>query len=73
MMEAATVEPTDEHGRIARRVDLEPAQLRYLEAMMARYAIPDLGKAVRVLLNFAMATAEEEERIFKKTRCRHCT
>ena len=66
------MEPADEHGRIARRVDLEPAQLRYLETIMARYAIPDLGKAVRVVVNFAMAAPDEEERIFKKTRCRHC-
>jgi len=66
------VEPTDEHGRIASRVDLEPAQLRYLEAMMARYAIPDVSKAVRVLVNFAMAAPDHEERIFKQTRCRHC-
>ncbi len=72
MKDATTVEPTDEHGRIARRVDLEPAHLRYLETMMAQYAIPDLGKAVRVLVNFAMAMPDEEERIFRKTRCRHC-
>jgi len=62
----------DEHGRIARRVDLEPTQLSYLQSMMARYAIPDVSKAVRVLVNFAMAVPEQEESIFKKTRCRHC-
>ena len=66
------MEPPDEHGRMASRVDLEPAQLRYLEAMMARYAIPDVSKAVRVLVNFAMAAPDHEERIFKQTRCRHC-
>jgi hypothetical protein len=59
--------------RIERRVELEPGQLRYLETMMARYAIPDVGKAVRVLVNFAMSAPEAEESIFKKTRCRHCT
>jgi hypothetical protein len=62
----------DEHGRIAQRVDLEPTQLRYLETMMGRYAIPDVSKAVRVLVNFAMAVPDQEESIFKKTRCRHC-
>jgi hypothetical protein len=59
--------------RIERRVELEPGQLRYLETMMARYAIPDVGKAVRVLVNFAMSAPAAEESIFKKTRCRHCT
>ncbi len=61
-----------EQARIERRVELEPTQLRYLETMMARYAIPDVGKAVRVLVNFAMAVPDQEESIFKKTRCRHC-
>ncbi len=71
-MRGGPVEPADEHGRLWRRVELEPPQLRYLEDMMARYAIPDLGKAVRVLVNFAMAAPDQEEQIFKKTRCRHC-
>jgi hypothetical protein len=62
----------DQQERIGRQVDLEPVQLRYLETMMARYGIPDLGKAMRVLVNFAMAMPEQEESIFKKTRCRHC-
>ena len=62
----------DESSRIERRVDLEPLQLRYLETMMARYAIPDVGKAVRILVNFAMSAPDEEESIFKKTRCRYC-
>lgn len=62
----------DESSRIERRVDLEPLQLRYLETMMARYAIPDMGKAVRILVNFAMSVPDEEESIFKKTRCRYC-
>jgi hypothetical protein len=66
------MDTVDAHGRLERRVSLEPAQVKYLEAMMARYAIPDLGKAVRVLVNFAMAVPAEEETIFKKTRCRHC-
>jgi len=61
-----------ESGRIERRVELEPPQLQYLETMMARYAIPDVSKAVRVLVNFAMSAPEAEETIFKKTRCRHC-
>ena len=62
----------NERGRIETRVELEPAQMRYLETMMVRYGIPDSGKAVRVLVNFAMAAPEQEETIFRKTRCRHC-
>ena len=64
--------PVNPFGRLVREVDLEPQQLEYLERMMARYGIPDLGKAVRVLVNHAQAVPELEEQIFKKTRCRHC-
>jgi hypothetical protein len=67
------VDATHDHERIERRIALEPVQLRYLETMMARHAIPDVSKAVRVLVNFAMAVPDQEEWIFKKTRCRHCT
>jgi hypothetical protein len=59
-------------GRVVCEVDLEPQQLDYLQRMMAQYQIPDLGKAVRVLVNHAQAAAELEEQIFRKTRCRHC-
>ena len=63
----------NQFGRLVREVDLEPQQLEYLERMMAQYGIPDLGKAVRVLVNHAQAAPDLEEQIFKKTRCRHCT
>jgi len=66
------VPTTDQHGRVVVPIALEPAQLRYLEAMMTRHGIPDPAKAVRVLVNFAMAVADQEDAIFKKTRCRHC-
>jgi len=69
-MSAGTV---NEFGRLVCEIDLEPQQLDYVKAMMARYGIPDVGKAVRVLVNHAQATPDLEEQIFKKTRCRHCT
>lgn len=63
---------TNQFGRVVCEVDLEPQQLEYVKRMMARYGIPDLGKAMRVLVNHAQAAPELEEQIFKKTRCRHC-
>ena len=63
----------NQFGRVVCEVDLEPQQLDYLKRMMASHQIPDLGKAVRVLVNHAQAAPELEEQIFKKTRCRHCT
>lgn len=69
MNDPATLNP---FGRVVCEVDLEPQQLEYVKKMMARYGIPDLGKAVRVLVNHAQAVPDLEEQIFKKTRCRHC-
>lgn len=69
MSDPATLSP---FGRVVCEVDLEPQQLEYVKKMMARYGIPDLGKAVRVLVNHAQAVPDLEEQIFKKTRCRHC-
>ena len=59
-------------GHIVCEIDLEPQQLDYVKQVMARHGIPDIGKAVRVLVNHAQAVPELEEQIFKKTRCRHC-
>jgi hypothetical protein len=63
----------NQFGRVVSEIDLEPQQLEYVKTMMTRYGIPDLGKAVRVLVNHAQSVPELEEQIFKKTRCRHCT
>jgi hypothetical protein len=62
----------NQFGRVVCQVDLEPQQLEYVQKVMARYGIADLGKDVRVLVNHAQATPELEEQIFRKTRCRHC-
>jgi hypothetical protein len=63
----------NQFGRLVCEIDLEPQQLDYVKAMMVRYGIPDVGKAVRVLVNHAQAMPELEAQIFRKTRCRHCT
>jgi hypothetical protein len=64
--------PLNEFGRIVCEVDLEPQQLEYVRRMMTRYELPDIAKAIRVLVNHAQAAPQLEEQIFKKVRCRHC-
>jgi hypothetical protein len=64
--------PTNAFGRIVCEVDLEPQQLAYIRQMMTRHQIPDVAKALRVLVNYAQANPEREDQIFKKVRCRHC-
>ncbi len=70
---AVSAGTVNQFGRVVCEIDLEPQQLEYVKSMMARYGIPDLGKAVRVLVNHAQSVPQLEEQIFKKTRCRHCT
>ncbi len=53
-------------------IDLKDRQYEYLERMIAKHDIPDVGKAVRILVDFAMHEREEEDRIFTKMRCSGC-
>jgi hypothetical protein len=64
--------PVNRFGRVGCEGDLEPQQLDYLKAMMTRYRVPDVAKAVRVLVNHVQAATGLEEQIVKKTRCCHC-
>jgi hypothetical protein len=44
-------------------------QLDYLERMVAAHSLPDVSKAVRILVAHAMSRPEEEEAIFETVRC----
>lgn len=45
--------------------------LQWLQSMVEKYKIKDEGKALRILLDFAMSEGDEET-VFKKVRCRRC-
>jgi len=53
-------------------VDLYPQQVAFLEEMASKHGIPDLGKAVRVLVNFARDEPDHETLIFGEKRCLDC-
>lgn len=51
---------------------LKERQLNYIRRMTEKYDLPDEGKTVRILIDFAMHETEEEERIFTVMRCSGC-
>ena len=55
--------------KLERTVHMTQAQLEYLERMVAAHSLPDVSKAIRILVKFAMAKPEEEAAIFETVRC----
>ncbi|MBT8486864.1 MAG: hypothetical protein HKO59_12215 [Phycisphaerales bacterium] len=53
-------------------IELNDRQHEYLERMRDKYDLPDVGKAVRVLVDFAMHEPAEEARLFTDIRCSGC-
>ena len=53
-------------------IELNDRQHEYLERMAKKHDLPDLGKAVRVIVDFAMHEPDEESRIFGEMRCSGC-
>jgi len=53
-------------------VELEKHQMGFLEDMVQQYQLPDVSKALRVLITFAMDNEAEHERIFQEVRCLDC-
>ena len=53
-------------------VELKEYQHEYLTKMVENFDLPDLGKAVRCLIDFAIDEAELEADIFDFQRCYSC-
>jgi hypothetical protein len=58
--------------RQARTIELEAAKLQFLDEMVAKYGLPDIGKAVRCLVNYARENPERLDEIFDEVRCADC-
>jgi hypothetical protein len=54
------------------QIELESAKVAFLEEMAARYGLPDIGKAVRCLINYARENPEKHPEIFGEIRCLDC-
>jgi hypothetical protein len=54
------------------QLDLESAKIQFLEEMVRKYSLPDFGKAVRCLINYARENPDRHDDIFAEIRCVDC-
>jgi hypothetical protein len=57
---------------IAQTIELETGKVEFLQEMVKKYDLPDLGKAVRCLVNYARENPEKLDEIFGEFRCLDC-
>jgi hypothetical protein len=53
-------------------IQLESEKVRFLEEMAEKYGLPDSGKAVRCLINYARENPDKLDDIFGEIRCLDC-
>jgi hypothetical protein len=53
-------------------VDLDTAMVAYLEEVARSYSLPDVGKALRCLINYARENPAKRDEIFGEVRCVDC-
>ena len=53
-------------------IELKEFQLEYLEKIVADYDVPDIGKAVRCLIDYAIEEEDKEKEFFQLERCHSC-
>jgi hypothetical protein len=57
--------------KVVEQVEIESDQLEWLKDMAESYELPDLSKALRVVLDHAIMDGDEDD-IFGSIRCRRC-
>jgi hypothetical protein len=57
---------------VPRTIELESEKLQFLEEMSSKYGLPDVGKAVRCLVNYARENPDKHDDIFAEVRCLDC-
>ena len=53
-------------------ISLESAKVEFLEQMAQTYGLPDIGKAVRCLIDYARENPDRQASIFAEVRCVDC-
>lgn len=53
-------------------IELEQDMMGFLEQMVAQYELPDISKAVRCLVNYAVDVDTARDDIFAEIRCKTC-
>jgi hypothetical protein len=55
-----------------RPIELDSSMMAFLQEAAARYDLPDAGKAIRCLVNFARENPDKQDDIFNAIRCLGC-
>lgn len=53
-------------------IELETEKAQFVREMAKTYGLPDIGKAVRCLINYAREHPEQHEAMFAEVRCLDC-
>ena len=56
----------------AQTVELESSKVEFLQQMATDHGLPDVGKAIRCLVEYARANPTQQAEIFGESRCRDC-
>jgi hypothetical protein len=53
-------------------IELEKDMMEFMEQMTAQYALPDVSKAMRCLVNYVRDVAAVRDEVFTEIRCLNC-
>lgn len=53
-------------------IELKPPMVEFLEEVVKKHNLPDVGKAVRCLVNYARENPDKLADIFDEIRCADC-
>ena len=52
-----------------RQIELKPDQIAYLDEAVKTFGLPDTGKALRILINYARENPDKRDEIFSEVHC----
>ena len=53
----------------SRQIPLKPDQIAYLDDAVKAFGLPDAGKALRILINYARENPDKRDEIFSGIHC----
>ena len=58
--------------KIEQRIPLEAEKVEFLQEMAKSYQLPDIGKAVRCLIDYARENPDKQADMFGEVHCHDC-
>ena len=59
-------------AKVSNSFEMTAEQLAFLDEVVSKYGLPDQGKAIRCLINFARDRNDLADAIFAEMRCMDC-